>query len=433
MIIKTLNKWRTLLLSAGLAFVVWFMIMNFSDPTTSATIRNVPVTVRNVSYLESMGFSYSISEGYDTVSVTVRGSRSAVEKLSASSVTVVADMTQIVNLDASPVMVPVTVTAPGINTENVSAIPGNISIEVEDMVNKDFVITPSVGGTVPANGYEVGELSVSPEKITVRGPESLVEKIDRVVARVNVSHYRADAVMNPDFYIFDRNGEELTESQMSYLTLSVDNDDTYVSVDLYKVISGVTVEVETAGTPAEGYQTGIITVTPATISVVGNDDALASLAESGSKVTITPDEGAVDVSGMSSDFDVNVDIRNYLPDGISLAQDSSSTVVVTVQILPFNSKSVTIDAKQIDVKGLAAGMNCVFGVSKIEVKVTGSDTDLNKVTANTIKASINVSGLAAGQRTVPVDIVLGDGLTLAETPEVQITLSKTEIEDDSAP
>ena len=165
MIRKTLNKWRTLFFAAALAFALWFMIMNFSDPMTSATIRNVPVTVRNASYLESMGFSYSISDDYDTVSVTVKGSRSAVEKLSASSVSVVADMTQIVNMDATPVMVPVTVTAPGIATEDVSAIPGNISIEIEDMVNKDFVITPSVGGTTPANGYEVGELSVSPEKL----------------------------------------------------------------------------------------------------------------------------------------------------------------------------------------------------------------------------------------------------------------------------
>ena len=76
MIRKTLNKWRTLFFAAALAFALWFMIMNFSDPMTSATIRNVPVTVRNASYLESMGFSYSISDGYDTVSVTVKGSRS---------------------------------------------------------------------------------------------------------------------------------------------------------------------------------------------------------------------------------------------------------------------------------------------------------------------------------------------------------------------
>ena len=433
MIIKALNKWWNLLISAGLAFALWLIIMNMSDPVTSATIRGVPVTVRNVSYLESMGFSYSISEGYDTVSVTVRGSRSAVERLNASSVTVVADMTQIVNLDATPVMVPVTVTAPGINTENVSAIPGNISIEVEDMVNKDFVITPSVGGTTPANGYEVGNLSVSPEKLTVRGPESLVEKIDRVVARVDVTRRRSDSTLTPEFYIFDRNGEALSDSQMSYLTLSVSSDDTLVSVDLYKVVTGVTVEVETAGTPVEGYQVGNITTTPSTIAVVGDDNALASLAEAGSKITITPDEGAVDVTGMSSDFDVNVDIRNYLPSGITLAQDSSNNVVVTVQILPFNSKSVPIDSKQITVRGLPAGMNCVFGESRVEVKVTGSDEALAGATANTIRASISASGLTAGQHTVPVEIQLGEGLTLVEQPEVAITLSRTEKEDSSAP
>ena len=433
MIRKTLNKWRTLFFAAALAFALWFMIMNFSDPMTSATIRNVPVTVRNASYLESMGFSYSISDGYDTVSVTVKGSRSAVEKLTASSVSVVADMTQIVNMDATPVMVPVTVTAPGIATEDVSAIPGNISIEIEDMVNKDFVITPSVGGTTPANGYEVGELSVSPEKLTVRGPESLVDKIDRVIARVDVSRLRKDSALTPEFSVFDRNGEALTDSQMSYLTLSVDNNDTSVSVDLYKVVTGVTVEVETTGTPVEGYQVGTITVTPAGIAVVGDDEALAELAANGNKITITPENGAVDVTDMYLDFDVNVDIRDYLPNGISLAQDSSNTVVVTVQILPFNSKSVTFESRQIEVRGLSSGMNCVFGASRIEVKVSGSDEALATATANTIRASINVGGLAPGTHTVPVDLILGEGLELAETPQVQVTLSRTETQTNNAP
>ncbi|MCR5295392.1 MAG: hypothetical protein K6E30_09530 [Lachnospiraceae bacterium] len=426
MIVKLFKDSGLKLLSLGIAFLAWFIIMNISVPITSATVRNVPVNVVNASYLESMMKSYRIVEGYDTVSVTVRGSRSAVEKLNAGNISVTADLTQIVNLDAVPVMVPVTVSASGINMENISAVPGNISLEIEDMVNRDFVITPSAGGTSPANRYEVGKMTVSPEKLTVRGPQSLVDKIDRVVARVDVSHMIVDAAKTPQFFLYDKNGEVLSDSQMSYLTLSVEEEDTTVWIDLYKVVSDIEVKVLTSGTPEAGYQVGSITVTPSEIAVVGDDEALELLKEDGDCITITADSGAVDVAGMSSDFDVNTDIREFLPKGISLAQDSSYTVVVTVQILPFNSKSVTIDPKNITVRGLSAGMNCVFGSSKIEVKVMGADEDLEELVPSDIKASVNVSGLVAGQRSVPIDIVLPSGLTLVENPMAAITLSKTE-------
>ena len=106
-------------ISLVLAFIIWFIITNYRNPVITRTITGVPVNVINASHVESMGLSYSLAAGYDTVSVTVRGNRSNVESLRASNITVDADLTQLISLDTSPVMVPLSVTIPGIPPETV--------------------------------------------------------------------------------------------------------------------------------------------------------------------------------------------------------------------------------------------------------------------------------------------------------------------------
>ena len=73
-------------ISLVLAFIIWFIITNYRNPVITRTITGVPVNVINASHVESMGLSYSLAAGYDTVSVTVRGNRSNVESLRASNI-----------------------------------------------------------------------------------------------------------------------------------------------------------------------------------------------------------------------------------------------------------------------------------------------------------------------------------------------------------
>ena len=169
------------------AIIIWLIIMNINDPVVTRIIYDVPVNVVNTSYIETMGLSYKISDGYDTIAVTVRGNRSLVESLTASRFNVTADLTQIISLETDPVMVPLTVYCPSISSENLTASPRNINIDIEEMVSKEFVINATEAGTTPANGFEVGEMTVEPETVTIRGPGTLIDKIERVNAIVDVT------------------------------------------------------------------------------------------------------------------------------------------------------------------------------------------------------------------------------------------------------
>lgn len=417
---------NTTLKAASLAgaIIIWLIIMNINDPVITRIIYDVPVNVVNSSYIESMGLSYKISEGYDTIAVTVRGNRSLVESLTASRFNVVADLTQIISLETDPVMVPLTVDCPNISKENMTASPRNINIDIEEMVSRDFVINATAAGTTPANGFEVGEMTVDPETVTIRGPGTLMEKIERVNAVVDVSGVRGDKDMQPSIQITDKNGEQITETQMSYLSMNVSEEEMTVHVTVFAVRSGVSLRVETSGEPAPGYTVGNIAVTPSTLSVVGSRAVLDSLEQNGNVITIPADSGLVDVTDRSSDVSVKIDIREILPDGLSLASQISNTAVVSVQILPANSRSITVDTKNIDIDGLLDGYSCVFESSSLVVKIQGSPEILDGLTASSLHARVELSGILTGRQKIPVIVDLPDGTSLVEDVMVGVIISR---------
>ncbi len=417
---------NTTLKAASLAgaIIIWLIIMNINDPVITRIIYDVPVNVVNSSYIESMGLSYKISDGYDTIAVTVRGNRSLVESLTASRFNVVADLTQIISLETDPVMVPLTVDCPNISKENMTASPRNINIDIEEMVSRDFVINATAAGTTPANGFEVGEMTVDPETVTIRGPGTLMEKIERVNAVVDVSGVRGDKDMQPSIQITDKNGEQITETQMSYLSMNVSEEEMNVHVTVFAVRSGVSLRVETSGEPAPGYTVGNIAVTPSTLSVVGSRAVLDSLEQNGNVITIPADSGLVDVTDRSSDVSVKIDIREILPDGLSLASQISNTAVVSVQILPANSRSITVDTKNIDIDGLLDGYSCVFESSSLVVKIQGSPEILDGLTASSLHARVELSGILTGRQKIPVIVDLPDGTSLVEDVMVGVIISR---------
>jgi YbbR domain-containing protein len=230
--------------------------------------------------------------------------------------------------------------------------------------------------------------------------------------------------MQPIIRITDKNGEQITDTQMSYLSMNVTEEEMTVHVTVYAVRSGVSLRVETSGEPASGYTVGNIAVTPSTLSVVGSRAVLDELERNGNVITITADSGLVDVTDKVSDVSVKIDIRQIMPEGLSLASQISTTAVVSVQILPANSRSVTVETRGINLYGLADGYNCVFESSSLEIKIQGSPEVLSGLSASDLEASVDLAGLMIGRQKVPVTVELPDGCSLVEDVSVGVIISR---------
>ena len=91
-ILKTLvNNLGLKILAVVLAFILWLVVYNIDDPKKSKTFTT-NVTVENASAVTDMNKCYEVLDGTNTVTFTVTGKRSELEKLDDTDFSAVADM-----------------------------------------------------------------------------------------------------------------------------------------------------------------------------------------------------------------------------------------------------------------------------------------------------------------------------------------------------
>lgn len=424
---KTVTNNLPLKISAVvLAIVVWFLVVNVSDPIKTKTFENIPITVANASYVESMGLSYQLDNIQGRVTVIVRANSSVINRITENDILVTADLTQIVNMDSEPVMVPLAATCtryPSIPMEDITVSPRNAEIALESLASKDFVVMASAGETKPKKQYEVGFMQAKPEKITISGPQSIIDKIDKVVAQVDVTGIGQDSVLGGKIAVIDKNQEALSDYQLSYLTLRdiEENSTVSVSVNLWNVKTDVVLEASAAGIPGKGYQIAEVDSTPSKITVVGSSEALALLEENGNKIEI-PEEH-IDASGKKEDFETKIDITQFLPENIRLATDVSSSVLVKTVILPYGSQVFEMPVANVTSQNLGNDLRVVFDANNIQVRVKGTDTGLAALKPADITGTADLSQFGEGTHTIPIQITLPHGLELVDVVTVNATIT----------
>ena len=153
-----------------------------------------------------------IPENQDSVNVTVTGKRKIVDDLTKEDLKATADLKQVVDLDTEPIMVPITVTCAGIDQNNAQAAPRNMEIQIEEMMTQEFIVTVDTGDEKPGKGYEIGSVEANPEKVRITGPQSLIRKIDQVIAYVDdVEGITSDTTKQVQLKIIDKNQEGLSD------------------------------------------------------------------------------------------------------------------------------------------------------------------------------------------------------------------------------
>lgn len=416
-----MNKFTLKILSLAIAVLIWLIVRNVQDPVIVQTFYDIPVTLVNESYLSNNMKIPLLIDGDDTVKVRIKAEESVIKELKKEDIVAQADMTQIY-MDATPKMVPVEVTCKGIADDNITVTPRNIQVDIENQTSVEKTIAVNTGDTTPDKDYEVGSLQANPEKVTISGPESIINKIDKVVAKIDVTGMKESNVeLDSELKIYDKNQDELSEKQLSYLNLAgVQDNKIKIQAQFWKVQKNVKIGSEYSGSPQYGYEVDSVSVVPETLSLAGTDEALQKLAVEGNTLTISA--SYIDVSGKDSDFDVKVDISELLPENMKLARDINSTVIATVKILPYNSRDYEVSPTQIKVENKPENMNYKFEPDKIVARIKAKEEDLDNLKTDDIQMKIDLKDAKAGENTLPVTVTLPEGYELVEDITVKVAL-----------
>ncbi len=414
------------IMSVAVAVVVWLIVVNIDNPvgTNYYTITNVELI--NKEYVESsdtIGKMCMPEENQDTVRVAITADKKTRDKIRVSDISAVADLQQAVSLDTNPVMVPITVTCSvsGIGPGDIKVTPQNLSVNLDEKETQEFVVNVTRGDTKPDKDYEVGSLTANPEKVRITGPKSLVNKIDKVNAAIELNGKTQDFTQEVTLSIIDKNQEALSDSEMNSLRIE-NNAQVIVTAKLWKIRQGVKISAGYVGTPAEGYQAGMIKTVPDTISVAGSTEGLETLAANDNVITI-PSE-SIDISGESSDVEKKISLKDLLPDNVKLTSDSSEDVWVTVSILPEGSREFSFPTKEIEVKNKPDDLQVTFETAQIAIRIKSDSKDLDDLdVTKDIKASIDLEDKEEGNYEVPVTVSLPDGYEIVENVSTEVVIS----------
>lgn len=419
------NNLTLKIVSVLVAVFIWLFASNASDPVNIKSYA-VKVSVTNDDYIYNSGQTYQINDEDRTVMVYITGKNSVISN--RTDITVEADMTQIVDKSVNPAYVPVQFKpVSGISMENVNIVPKTIPVYIEDVERKDFVITVQTKGKA-GSGYEVGECTPSLEKITIEGPKSTVNKIKSVVATINVSGMMTDEKKSATLDLIGQDDEKLTADAMEYLKFYNVGDDRVidVSVQLWRVVDNIKVVADYSGSPADGYQVDKITTTPEKISVAGSEEALKKLQENDNTVEIPAN--LINVDGANQDLEASIKLSSLLKeeDGYKIPESLTQSVMVKVSILPYGSKEFEVKTSDITVNGLGDDLRLSYSQDTVTVRVKANATELEALTADQIKISIDLKDKLAGEYTLPVAVTLPDGYEQVENTVATVQLTKVE-------
>lgn len=401
------------LLAFLFAFMLWLLVVNIDDPVDTKTFDSIPVTIEHAEVVTQDQRSYQVLDGTDTVSVTVSATRSVLEKISAENIVATADMRELY-LESQ---IPIEITIPGYEFESATANPRNVQVKIEQNKSDTFPITVTTTGTV-RDGYVLGNVQADPERVTVNGPESVIDRISKVVAQVNVSGLSEDSSIDAVLTYYDSDNNEISAEQLAN---NLGTTGVKVNVTLYHT-ARIPVTVDTSGvTAADGYSISEVTWTPEEIQLAGEEEVLDAL----ESIRIPAD--AVDITSISQRTEQTVDITPYLPEGTRLVDENGNNILVTARVAREGTKSFDIPVGSITVDNLSDSLT-VSGYGSgddLEVHIGGPQEQLNSLQLSDLAVSIDLKDCTkAGDYEVPVTITLPSDAADC-TVETSVTVTVT--------
>ncbi len=396
-----LDRWvvknfRLKILAFIFAVILWFVVIHVDNYVVTKTITGIPVETLNGEVIEETGNLYAITEG-DTVDIIVRGERSVVDDLTSDDFVATADLSKLSLTNTARINVKAVSSKVG-NAISITYLNEFVSLSIEPMSDTNLSITIYPEGDV-MRGYALGNMVATPNLVTVTGPESIIDKIETVRAIVSVQNMNESFETTAELVCLDSSGNAIHENQITLSDESVN-----VKVEVYPIKS-VPVNVTTMGIVADGYTLKDITYNPDKVEIAGDTETLDKIE--------SIDIKNISVSGLNSDYETNVDVANYLPEGVLLADENDSQIAIKIGIEKIVQKVINVTTADLTLKNADDNMEYrVVIPANLRLTVSATEELMNDVDVSKLNLFLDVEGLGVGSHEVVIGYDIGDDYTV---------------------
>lgn len=406
---KVMNNFGLKVISLVVAFIVWLVIINTTNPTITKTFTDIPVKVINENVITSLNQVYEVVDG-DMVDVVVKGKRSFVEELTNDDFSATADLSKLSTVNTAGIQVKLNKAT----KENVELDWNNevLRISLEEKESQQVRVQIDTEGEL-AESYVLGDITAQPNIIEISGGKSKIKKVDSIGAVVQLKGQNSNFSADVTPILYDSEGEVIDSSNVTF-----SNDTIHVEVEVVPTKT-IPLYVEATGTPASGYRHVQTDYKPDSIVISGKKSDLENVKSI--KVSVS-------VEGAKADVEQEIDLTQYLYNTGCKLTEENTTVSIRCVIEKNGKRTFSFVNSDINVKNLPNNLNFTYvnENKRNSVTVQGGEDDLSKLTLTTLGAYIDVKGLAAGQHTVEVQFDLPENLKLKSKVRVEVLLTQSE-------
>ncbi|MGD7046002.1 CdaR family protein [Jeotgalibacillus proteolyticus] len=185
-------------------------------------------------------------------------------------------------------------------------------VTIDERVTEEFTVDTEFSDTIIPDGYELEEVTVSPETVVVTGAKNIIDAIRYVRATINVDG--------------EVDGEETVQSTVQVLNADLDKlpvsiEPATVDVDISvnqpsREVSIVPVQT---GTLSDGLEVDELTLSNDTVTIFGPTDVIDAIEE----IEVPFDLTGIEESGS------RIEVPIPIPDGVGELSDPSAAAIVT--------------------------------------------------------------------------------------------------------
>ncbi len=386
------NNTFLIVISLLIACTLWFYVNGYYNPDDTDTIYDVPVSINFEGSIPAQNGLTILESENASVDITVTGPRVYLATLRRDSIAVAVDLDKVTA--AGSYSLPINIVIP--NSDKISISDQSIysvNVEFDKQATKEVPVEVVTKGELKAD-YMLDTITVSPSVINLVGPSKLLDNIDNIPVEINVSALTATQTIKSEVVIKDKNGDEIENSN-----ITKDFDTVAVNIPVFKVKEvPVTVALvnSSGGSDEAIFKTEI---TPSTIRVAANETDLQEY----NQLIL----GTIDTSQYDGNTVVNFDIVS--PSGIRLIDDVEK-VSVKLSLDTYHTTTFAIPTVEVEFSNVPEGILPSITTGSISVKLRGVPANIDSLTADDIKANIDMNSVTATNGTValPVTFTIKD-------------------------
>lgn len=423
---KLLRNWGLKLCSFLIAAVLWLIVTNINDPVGTFRVYNVPVVLQNTDLITNSGQVYEVLDHTDVIDVvTISAKRSIIDSLDESNIIAVADVNELTNLNT--IAIKLSTNKYNDKLESIRGNIDNVKLNIEAEKTKTLPLRTVTIGTVK-EGYMIGDITTEQNLVEITGPESVVSQVKRAAATVNVSGFTNNIGTDSAIRLYDENDKIIDVDSIEKNISKV-----RVTVEILE-LKNVDIIWKSTGTPARGYMaTGEIQTGKNSVTIAGKSKAVANIN------SIEIPETVLDITGAAESLEKIVDLTDYLPDGVIIAEeDFKGKVDVKVPVEPVVERVAAMAVNRIQIVNPPEGFEVEIDAEEdsFDITLVGLERDVDALDLSAVQVSVDItelmekeglSSMSAGEYVANLTFSLGNNaVTVKGNPSVRLRITEAE-------